>query len=222
MRTTSPNGPDTLSAVSAFRVALVAVGATIVTAACAAGQHAITAEERPSIDGTQGTVGPISLNGVALRAPNGAQSYPAGASVPLKISIANNGNSADSLTSITSPSFTGWGIVASAHVSSVPTSPTATPATSPTASPTAGPSIPPAKPQTIQPGGALRFGFMNLTPSGAQSPKTILLKGLRSVLFPADSIKITFTFAKAGSTTLTVPVQLLESPSRQTVPETGD
>lgn len=190
----------------AFRVALVAVGAAIVTAACAAGQDAITSEERPSVDGTERTVGSLSLDGVALWAPNGAQSYPAGASVPLTVSIANDGTSTDSLTGISSPSFTGWTIVPSAQVPS-PTS---------TAAPGGAAATPP--PQPIQPGAAVRFGFKDLTPSGTGSPRTILLKGLRAALHPAASVQLTFTFANAGSTTLSVPVQLLQTPVRQTLP----
>ena len=45
--------------VSALRVALVAVGATVLTAACAAGQNAQTAYEQPSLDGTHGRIGLI-------------------------------------------------------------------------------------------------------------------------------------------------------------------
>src|SRR5664279_425663 len=80
--------PDTLCPVSAHRAALVALSAAALTAACAAGQHAATSVEKPSLDGTQGQVGSILLEGVALHAPT-ARSYPGGADVPLAVYIVN-------------------------------------------------------------------------------------------------------------------------------------
>jgi len=76
--------PDTLLPVSRFRAAFrtvsAAVGVAVLSAACAAGQHAATADEKPTLDGTQGHVGKIQLEGVAFRAPSGT-SYAAGSTV---------------------------------------------------------------------------------------------------------------------------------------------
>jgi copper(I)-binding protein len=202
--------PDTLLRVSALRAALVALSAAVLTAACAAGQHAQTAEEKPTIDGTQGSVGAIQLESVALHTPPNS-SYPAGASVPMSVYIANTGNTADTLTNVTSTAFTGWGVVASS--SGQTSSAAASPATSAAGSA-------PGTPQRIGAGGALSLGLQKLTSNGTGSPQTLVLQGLASKsapLYPGSAVKITFTFAKAGQTTLTVPVQLSVTPNQQTL-----
>ena len=170
---------------------LIAACAALLTAGCATGQDAQTAEEVPSLDGTQGEIGNMFLNAVALRTPSGS-SWAPGASVSLTAHIANNGRSADSLTNISSPSFSkGWTVVpfdGSADSGSKP------------------------KPQSIGPGNAVGYGFENLTSEGAHSANKIYLLGLSSRLYPGSPVKVTFTFAHAGSTTLTVPVQLSDEP----------
>jgi copper(I)-binding protein len=196
-----PHAPDTLLRVSGFRAALVALGAAVLTAACAAGQQAQTAEEKSSVDATQGGVGKIQLVGVAMRAPSGT-SYASGSSVPLIAYIVNNGQTSDQLVKIASTAFKGWSVVPSKSVTTATSGATTA----------AGPA------QTIGAGSALGFGLQNLTPSGAGSPKTIMLSGLAMRLYPGSSIKITFSFANAGDATLTVPVQEGNAPNGQTLP----
>jgi copper(I)-binding protein len=170
---------------------MIAACAVLLTAGCATGQDAQTAEEVPSLDGTQGQVGDMILNAVALRTPSGA-SWAPGASVSLTAHITNNGQGTDSLTSISSSSFPkGWTVV-------------------PFDESAAGGSTP--GPQRIGPGNAIGYGFENLTSEGAHSPNKIYLLGLTNRLYPGMSVKVSFTFAKAGSTTLTVPVQLPNEP----------
>jgi copper(I)-binding protein len=170
---------------------LIAVCAALLTAGCATGQDAQTAEEVPSLDGTQGQVGSMFLNAVALRTPSGS-SWAPGASVSLTAHITNTGRSSDSLTSISSPLFPkGWTVVpfdGSADSGSKP------------------------GPQRIGPGNAIGYGFENLTSDGNHSANKIYLLGLSSRLYPGMSVKVSFTFANAGSTTLTVPVQLSDEP----------
>jgi hypothetical protein len=213
---------DTLSIVSVLRAALVAICATALTAACAAGQQAATADEKPTLDGTQGSVGQIHLVAVALHTPTGASSYPAGADVPLSVYIANSGTGPDQLTNITSTAFPGgWNVVSTSSLPSASGSPSATPLPQPSgsASSAAAPSTGPT--QSIGAGSSLGFGFTDLTPEGSASPKTLLLMGLASSdapLTPGMSVKVTFTFAKAGQATLTVPVQLSKEPYDATLP----
>lgn len=194
----------TLLRVSRFRAALVAVcatGAALLTGACAAGQVAQTAEEKPALDGTYGQVGKIQLDGVAFRAPSGP-SYAGGSSVPLTAYIVNNGQSADRLVKIQSSAFTGgWDVVSTPSLLAGPSG-APTPAR---AGATNG------RPQQIPAGSAVAFGMQNLSASGAGSPESLVLLGLAkqsSPLFPGSAIKVTFTFEKAGQATLTVPVQL--------------
>ena len=189
--------PDTLLPVSAFRAALVALGATVLTAACAAGQQAQTSVEKPTLDGTQGQVGNIQLEGVVLHPPTGT-SYSSGASVPLSVYIVNSGQTSDKLTDVSSPAFSGWSVTSAAFSSS-----------------RTGKSAP-----AIRPGSAVGFGMRNLTPTGGGSPRSIVLSGLsdkNAPLFPGNSVRVTFTFAKAGQTTLTVPVALSEQPNSASV-----
>jgi hypothetical protein len=189
--------------VSALRAALVALSAAFLTAACAAGQQAQTANEKPSLDGTEGTVGSLQLEGVALHTPS-AKSYVAGNSVPLSIYIANNGQSADTLTNVTSTAFTGWDIVSTPAVQVTP-APGAAAAT--------------GTPKAIGAGAAVGLGLSDLT-ANTGSPETLVLTGLAkksAPLYPGTAVKITFTFAKAGTTTLTVPVQLSKDPNHQTL-----
>jgi copper(I)-binding protein len=175
--------------------AIVAAGAVLACASCAAGQNAATAEEVPSIDGTNATVGDMQLEGVAIQAPSGS-SYAAGSSAPLALAIVNNGDSADTLTAVTSPAFSGWGIAKTAAAAAQPT------------------------PTSIPAGSSLRLGLHNLGASSSSSTETLVLSALAkgsSPLFPGGSVSITFRFAKAGSTTLTVPVQLSTTPNDASV-----
>jgi copper(I)-binding protein len=194
--------------VSAFRAALVAFSAALLTAACAAGEHAATSEEKPSLDGTQGKVGSIQLEGVALHAPT-KSSYSRGDDVGLAVYIANNGRSSDTLTKVTSPAFTGgWAVTSTG-------SPSATTSASPSSA---------ATPQQIGAGAALGLGLTNLTPDGTGSPHSLVLKGLAASsapLYPGSTVKITFSFARAGQTTLNVPVQITAQPNTQTLPANG-
>jgi hypothetical protein len=177
----------------------------MLTSACAAGQHAQTAEEKPTLDGTYGSVGKIQIEGVALHAPDGGASYPSGASVPLAAYIVNNGNSADKLVKVESSAFSGgWDVVSTPSLSSKPASGSTN-----------------GRPQTVGAGSAVAFGLQDLSPSGAGSPESLVLRGLtkqNAPLFPGTAVKVTFTFANAGQTTLTVPVELSSNPPQQTLP----
>lgn len=209
--------PVTLLSVSALRVALVAFGATVLTAACAAGQNAQTAVEKPSYDGTQGSVGQINLVNVSLHTPPGS-GYAAGSDVAMTVYIANSAQSADKLTNVSSPSFPGgWSVVKTSTLTSSPGSATPLPATS-SSTAAAAPST--GTPQAIGAGSAIGLGLSGIGANGGDSTKTLVLKGLASniaPLTPGMSVKVTFTFANAGQATLTVPVHLSSAPNTQTL-----
>ena len=194
-----------------FRVATTAIGAAVLavalTAGCAAGKQAQTAYEHPSVDAARGAVGDIQLESVALHAPSGS-SWAKGESVPLTIYIANTGESADTLTKISSPTFPGgYSVTSSGGAGS---SESAAPSASSSGSSGGG--------QQIAAGTAVGFGLQNLGTGTGSSPQSIELKNLSKKLFPGMGVKITFTFAKAGQTTLTVPVQVTAEPNDQILP----
>lgn len=92
---------------------VLAVAAAVLTSACAAGQQASTANEKPTIDGTNISVGSMALRGLLIDAPTGATPYyPAGSDASVKLVLVNTGQKADQLVSITSPAFSSWGAFA--------------------------------------------------------------------------------------------------------------
>lgn len=205
---------DTLSFVSGLRAALTALGAAVLMTACAAGQHAQTSDEKPTLDGTEGSVGQINLVNVSLHAPSGS-SYAAGADAALSVYISNGADSADKLTNVTSSAFPGgWSVVKSTSLSSSTATPLPASSSSSASAATAG------SPQTIPAGSAVGLGLSGVGADGGTSPKTLVLKGLaggNAPLTPGMSVKITFTFANAGQATLTVPVHLTTEPYDQTL-----
>ena len=200
--------------VTARRIGIaLAVAAALLSSACAAGQHAQTADEKPSLDGTNASVGAIDLRGIAIEAPSGSTVYyPAGADMQLKIVIVNNAEQDDQLTSITSPAIRGWGAyettadadaVLNAHAaSSAPASGTTTDAPLPSAQ------------KSVPIVGNGRVGYSTPEAKGA-----LLLFGATKSIYSATSIPLTFTFANAGQVTVQVPVALSSAPPSSVVPE---
>lgn len=181
----------------------VAVAAALATTACAAGQQASTADERPTIDGTEGSVGQINLRGLVVEAPSsGSVSYPVGSDVAVKLVIVNNARQADQLKSITSPAFSDWGAFA-----------TTAQADQVAANPSSATSLPtPSRSVKIASGMRKSWG----TPEAKGS---LLLLNSTRVLHPGTTIQMTFGFAKAGSVTLAVPIALSGSPNTSPIPE---
>lgn len=151
----------------------LAVAATLVTSACAAGQIAQTANQKPTLDGTEINVGDMALRGIAIAPPRAATaSFPKGSDLSLRIVMVNAGQHTDKLTSIKSSVTGGW----SAGSSS-------------------------AQSVTIPAGEAASFGTPN-------AKGTLKLTGTTSKLYSGNTVRITFTFARSGSVTLPVPIQL--------------
>lgn len=201
------------STVRRIGVGLVLAGAALVSSACAAGQHAATSNAQATQDGVNGDIGKIALRAVALEAPAGAPAYNAGADVALKIVIINNSGALDSLIGIQTAAAKSWEVftslgdaqvvldanAAAASSSAAPsTSPSSASSSSAAALPTGSTSV------DIPPGESVGYG----TPTNKGA---ILLEGLTSVLYPAQTVPVTFTFKTAGSVTLQVPVQITGS-----------
>jgi hypothetical protein len=217
-------------------IGILAASAALLSAGCAAGQHAATAEETPAIDGAAGTnVGNIQIRSVSIAAPSSGTSYPAGANADLIVTFVNNGAQADHLTGIASTNITGWTTFASAADadeaaadaaiqaatagSSAPESPAdsgsaaGSDSTSASGSASSSPSSSPngsSQSVTIPPGTAVAFGV----PSTQQ---VLVLEGIKptapnTALYTASNVSLTFTFADAGTATILVPVQITSSP----------
>lgn len=178
----------------------IGLAGVLLSASCAAGQHAQTAAVVPAIDGTHGKIGNIQLQGVAIHAPSGA-SYAADSNAQLAVTLVNTGAKSDTLVNVTSSEFAGWGIVDNAQASSS------------TASNSGDTGL------TIDPHSAQRLGLADLGGATDLSPRTLILEQLKSgPLYPGTTVDVTFRFANAGSTTLHVPVQLSSSPPTASLP----
>jgi hypothetical protein len=213
-------------------LALIAACAAVLATSCAAGQHAATAQEQPSVDGSHGSLGSIKLLNVAIHAPNGPASFVAGEDAELQVVIVNTGHKPVTLIDVSANEFESWGIFRQSQANVVETadqtaaieSASASAAPSSAASTSSAPAKVDtgSKSRTIQPGRSLSLGLRDVGVDGNQpSPDTIVLLQLAKTgapLFPASSINITFAFSKRGSTTLSVPVQLSAVPNSATLP----
>lgn len=180
-------------------VGLLALCATLLTSACAAGQLAQTANEVPAIDGTSGGVGALQLHAVAIKSPAGATAYSAGDAAELQLVIVNTGHNDDTLASVSTPAASAFHVFASAAEASAANSPSAS--SSASASGSASSSATASAVSLVVPAGrTLSLGVVETDP--------VLLLRLSKTLFPGPSVAITFTFAKAGAVTIAVPVQL--------------
>ncbi|MGI8681609.1 MAG: copper chaperone PCu(A)C [Mycobacteriales bacterium] len=166
---------------------------------CAAGRGAQTIMTQTVSDSAGADVGQLQVRNVAVAAP-ASSGYDKGGEAPLYLTVANSGDSADQLTSVTSDAASSVAVATGPpSAASTSASAGASSSSSPTgsASPTAGTGFPLGVPA----GSALRFG-----PDSTHLVLQGVTRGLRS----GESVQVTFTFASAGSTTLTVPVALSE------------
>jgi copper(I)-binding protein len=179
-------------------VGLGAVAAGLMlTSACAAGQYAQSATEQETIDGTSARVGTMTLGGLAIETPSNGVSWSSGSNVPLKVVVVNSGQRPDTLTSITSPQITGWAVYASPAAA-------------------AGGNAPATAPKvTVQGHSREQFGTEQF---GTSINRVLHLTGLKQALSPGMAISLTFTFARAGTVTTRVPVQLSKSPQTAVLP----
>jgi hypothetical protein len=209
-----PSGRRTAAVTGTLGIGLAA--ATLALGGCAAGQQAQTAQQVPTTDEIQVTVGNLDIRGIAVQPPTGNY-YAKGGYAPLTMVIVNNGPHPDQLTKVSSSMFTGWGTVAgtsavqpSATPSSVPDTgsllPTeASPSSSSTTTPTTS-----TKPVTVAPYRRISFGVPEAT-------SELVITGFTHAVYPATPLRMTFTFRNAGSVSITVPVQTSGAPGSQSV-----
>lgn len=174
------------------RVAAVLLLAPLL-AGCAAGRNAQTELVETISDAANANVGDLHVRNVRLAAPD-TSVYGTGANVPLYLTLSNRGGAADSLTGVTSDDAT----------SVVLTPADATASATPGVGVGAGEPTPAAA--ATLPLGLPTGGAVSLGPDSTH----LVLQGIKRQLRPGQSVRVTFSFADAGSTTLTVPVQLTE------------
>jgi copper(I)-binding protein len=115
------------------------VGAGVALAGCGAGQVSQTAVQSPTIDGVSAQVGQMSIRNLALEYPTKG-TYAKGDDARLRMVIANDGDSSDTLTAVrsnVSAEVTITAAAASASGGATPTLTAAPPSDTPTASGTA-------------------------------------------------------------------------------------
>ena len=165
------------------RTALLAAtllgAAALVLSGCSAGAVTQTDTTVSSVAGSEGQVGQLLLRNVTMD-PGSAVIVPAGATVTLAGTVVNQGLDDDQLLSVSSP-----------YVSQVRSEGTTTiPGDAATQMVGSQPG-PVGKPSPAQPNGTMR----------------VTLSGVTQVLHAGPTYPVTFTFAKAGSILLPVPVQ---------------
>ena len=193
---------------------------------CAAGQIAQTAQEQPTLDAVHAHVGHIQLTAY-LQAPDGVPCYLPGSAVPLALVLVNSGQNADSLASITSSRFSASTVAANSDdAAKVVSSAAGTGSCGGTAAPAsaaAGGGSPSGLPQptsvpTLTAGSSVQLGITDTGQDLTANP-VVVLEGLQGgPLYPGQSVPLTFTFAKAGSVKVDVPVRLSLVPHNASVP----
>jgi hypothetical protein len=200
------------------------IGAALVTSACANGQEAQTAQEKPTLDGTNTTAGNMVLRGLVIESPPTGK-YSSGDDPLLRVVIVNKSGSADTLTGISGSAFSSWGSFASTDEANAfiagqqrgagGASSSASGTTASSAPTTTAPLPLGEQKVPIAPGTSYASGQ-------ASSPGVLLLEDLKlSSLYPAQSVTLKFTFDKSGSVSVRVPVALSSTPGSETVPPQG-
>jgi copper(I)-binding protein len=203
-----------------FSLGVVAIGATLLTASCAAGQDAMTSVEVSVIDGANADVGDIALRVVLVQTPADG-SYAVGTDAQIKAVLANNGQSDDSLTGVTAPAFSAvtlYGNGAIAGAESILDGDNATASPAPTAFPAGTGSV---TALDIKAGAALSIGQTNDGPAVLLRSLTADGAGDDKGLFPGESVPVTFSFKNAGSVTVQVPVELSKTANTASIEPSG-
>jgi copper(I)-binding protein len=154
--------------------------AALALAGCGAGQITQTDSQVAAVDGASGNAGnAIALRDVLIPYPHNQQgTYPAGSSVPVVLTIINQGNSADELIAVTSPAASQALVLGTTQIP---------PGTTVISTASAGPAS--GEPTSPLVAGELRVVFTSTRPlhAGLDTP-------------------VTFQFRNAGKVTLPVPM----------------
>ena len=175
------------------RLAACGLAAAVALSGCGAGQVSQTATQEPAVNGTSGTVGPVSLRNIHLRAAQSTDYVQAGREAEL-LFVAVNGSPDvnDKLVSITSD----IGTVSLSGDTSLPAN---------------GVLV------VGEPDGQIA-PLESAEKADAAEAMVALSKPITNGL----TYNITFDFEKAGETTVAVPISAGEAPRREAAVEAGD
>lgn len=201
--------------------AALPIAAIVGLAGCSAGQLAETSQIRSAVDGVAGNVGDISVRDASFAAPTG-NSYDAGASLPLNLTVVNGSLAPDEITAATvegQPAEIRGATDSGTSASGDPSS-SAAPSTSSSAqpsgsnsstsasnvgaasaSPSMGASVAPAGPL---PASTIALPAQKLVSIGEDA--TIVLPQSPKQYYPSQLISVTITFKNAGVLSLMVPI----------------
>jgi copper(I)-binding protein len=179
--------------VNRFRLATCAVAAALAMSGCGAGQVSQTATQEPAVNGTLATVGSIALRNIHLRAAQSSDYVQPGSDVELLFVAANSSPDVnDKLLSVSSD----IGTVSLSGDTSVPSN------------------------------GVLVVGEPDgqIAPlEAAEKAEAVQAKiALSKPITNGLTYKFTFTFDKAGETSVQVPISAGEQPRREAAAKAGD
>jgi copper(I)-binding protein len=224
------------AASSRSALAALAVVGAVALAGCAAGQQAQTAEQRPTVDGTNIELGALAIRDVALEYPEEGV-YEKGSDARLRMVVVNEGDSGDALIEVRSDVAEKVTITAAGEDAAGPTPTVTAPPPSPSQS-SSETGLPNASSENPSPsvtgtGTAVPSSSASGTPSATPTPTpsagaepeaaripiptnglvaffdegpTVLLSGLTEQLRPGQIISITLVFQGAGEITTDVAV----------------
>jgi len=191
---------------AAHRIALiVATGAvaTSLLSACGAGQIAQTARQVAPIEGSQINRGGIAIRNAEVATPPGG-TYAVGGDAPLYVAIATDDQTSDTLTGVTSNAAPSVNVVSLG---------TASVAATPSASASAAPSTSAPMDVRLAPASLTEF---------KDGSAYLQLRGLTRTLTPGTTVRVTFSFARAGDVTLDVPVATPGTPGPRPTPSPAE
>lgn len=206
------------------RISLLLAAAAVALSACSSGQVTQTAVKRPSVQGTNATVGDIAIRNAMLAFPE-SEKHAKGGTAQLLITLVNTGGEADTLVGVETSAARFAGLSGASPSGSASPSASATAEASAEATPSAGapsasaeaspsgeanPSASPAPGIAVgepNPGASVRLDLppatlVAITASGQQ----IVLYDLQEDIAPGDLVEVTLRFEKAGAVTLRLPV----------------
>lgn len=179
------------------RVLLLVAGAlgSLLMSACSSGQIAQTASDVSAVEGSSATRDGVGVRDARIAEPPGG-SYSSGGNAPLLVAIATDDGTTDTLVRVTTGAADAVTVTKGSSGSA-------------SASASAAPSASSARSDArldikLDAGSLLVFGGGG--GGGAGSENSLNLVGLRHDLSPGMTVRVTFSFARAGDLTLTVPV----------------
>ncbi|WP_158882319.1 hypothetical protein [Amycolatopsis anabasis] len=191
---------------------VLGLGAALAIAGCGAGQITQTDTQQPAVNGAYGQVGKLSIRNASLANRNECeQAYTPGSNAPLILTVANEGGKDDELVSVTSEYASGATVegdklvVAGSALVIGPSAPGESEGVAEQAA--AAPSSTAPASSSAKPGAQGTVSTQQQAPEKKRvGHATVVLQGLKATVWPAQTIKVTFTFRDAGPVTVDLPI----------------